>query len=93
MRLNSQQRQRKIAQDKQNILSQQIVVSSAKSSLDKAKVNASSASQIVSSAQSKVNDAKKALDAAKASQLDQIKHQVTTNQSQINTDKQNPSAT
>ena len=58
--------QQKIAQDKQNISSQQTVVSSAKSSLDKAKANASSASQVVSSAQSKVNDAKKALDAAKA---------------------------
>ena len=85
--------QQKIAQDKQNISSQQTVVSSAKSSLDKAKANASSASQVVSSAQSKVNDAKKALDAAKASQPDQIKHQVATDQSQVNTDKQNISST
>lgn len=85
--------QQKIAQDKQNISSQQTVVSSAKSSLDKAKANASSASQVVSSAQSKVNDAKKALDAAKASQPDQIKHQVATDQSQVNTDKQNISNT
>ena len=57
--------QQKIAQDKQNISSQQTVVSSAKSSLDKAKANASSASQVVSSAQSKVDDTKKALDTAK----------------------------
>lgn len=85
--------QQKIAQDKQNISSQQTVVSSAKSSLDKAKANASSASQVVSSAQSKVNDAKKALDVAKASQPDQIKHQVATDQSQVNTDKQNISST
>lgn len=85
--------QQKIAQDKQNISSQQTVVSSAKSSLDKAKANASSASQVVSSAQSKVNSAKKALDAAKASQPDQIKHQVATDQSQVNTDKQNISST
>lgn len=85
--------QQKIAQDKQNISSQQTVVSNAKSSLDKAKVNASSASQVVSSAQSRVNDAKKALDAAKASQPDQIKHQVAIDQSQVNTDKQNISST
>ena len=85
--------QQKIAQDKQNISSQQTVVSSAKSSLDKAKASASSAGQVVSSAQSKVNDAKKALDAAKASQPDQIKHQVATDQSQVNTDKQNISST
>lgn len=85
--------QQKIAQDKQNISSQQTVVNSAKSSLDKAKANASSASQVVSSAQSKVNDAKKALDIAKASQPDQIKHQVAADQSQVNTDKQNISST
>lgn len=82
--------QQKVAQDKQNISSQQTVVNSAKSSLDKAKT---SASQVVSSAQSKVNDVKKALDAAKASQPDQIKHQVATDQSQVNTDKQNISST
>ena len=95
----SQQRQQKMLINKRLLKTSKTsqvnktVVSSAKSSLDKAKANASSASQVVSSAQSKVNDAKKALDAAKASQPDQIKHQVATDQSQVNTDKQNISST
>ena len=89
--------QQKIAQDKQNISSQQTVVSSAKSSLDKAKANASSASQVVSSAQSKVNDTKKALDTAKENvaknSVSGMKQQVVNDQSQVNTDKQNISST
>lgn len=89
--------QQKIAQDKQNISSQQTVVSSAKSSLDKAKANASSASQVVSSAQSKVNDTKKALDTAKENvtknSVSGMKQQVANDQSQVNTDKQNISST
>lgn len=89
--------QQKIAQDKQNISSQQTVVSSAKSSLDKAKANASSASQVVSSAQSKVDDTKKALDTAKGNvtknSVSGKKQQVANDQSQVNTDKQNISAT
>ena len=89
--------QQKIAQDKQNISSQQTVVSSAKSSLDKAKANASSASQVVSSAQSKVDDTKKALDTAKGNvtknSVSGMKQQVANDQSQVNTDKQNISAT
>lgn len=89
--------QQKIAQDKQNISSQQTVVSSAKSSLDKAKANASSASQVVSGAQSKVNDTKKALDTAKENvtknSVSGMKQQVANDQSQVNTDKQNISTT
>lgn len=89
--------QQKIAQDKQNISSQQTVVSSAKSSLDKAKANASSASQVVSSAQSKVDDTKKALDTAKGNvtknSVSGMKQQVANDQSQVNTDKQNISTT
>ena len=89
--------QQKIAQDKQNISSQQTVVNSAKSSLDKAKANASSASQVVSSAQSKVNDTKKALDTAKENvaknSVSGMKQQVANDQSQVNTDKQNISST
>lgn len=89
--------QQKIAQDKQNISSQQTVVSNAKSSLDKAKANASSASQVVLSAQSKVNDTKKALDTAKENvaknSVSGMKQQVANDQSQVNTDKQNISNT
>lgn len=87
--------QQKIAQDKQNISSQQTVVSSAKSSLDKAKTNASSAEKNVKKVQQTVDNAKKNLynQTVNKNDISNMSSKVANDQSQVNTDKQNISAT